>query len=107
MMVITYPSDIAFTPTVKTIQTRKGSRQIYARQEEAGSWETEIIGELRSFIEAQTSFFLATANKDAQPYVQHRGGSAGFLDMLDPTTLVVAMSRFATRPESPPTIPIT
>jgi uncharacterized protein len=87
---ITYPSDIAFTPTVKAIQTRKGSRQIYARQEQAGSWETEIISELRSFIEAQTSFFLATANKGGQPYVQHRGGPAGFLQVLDPTTLAFA-----------------
>ena len=37
-----YPSDIAFTATVKAIQTRKGSRPSYARMESAGGWQTSI-----------------------------------------------------------------
>ena len=82
-----YSSDIAFTATVKAIQTRKGSRRAYARQEEAGAWETEITDGLKSFIEAQTSFFLATANADGQPYIQHRGGPPGFLRVIDSRTL--------------------
>ena len=76
-------SDVAFTPTVKAIQTRKGSRRSYARQEEAGGWETEINEDLKTFIESQTSVFLATANGEGQPYIQHRGGPAGFLRVLD------------------------
>jgi predicted pyridoxine 5'-phosphate oxidase superfamily flavin-nucleotide-binding protein len=82
-----YPSDIAFTPTVKAAQARKGSRPSYARMEAAGSWETRITPELQSFIEAQTSVFLATANSEGQPYIQHRGGPAGFLRVLDDRTL--------------------
>jgi uncharacterized protein len=78
-----YPSDIAFTPTVKAIQTRKGSRQAYALMEESGSWGTKIDADLAAFIEAQTSVFLATANADGQPYIQHRGGPAGFLKVLE------------------------
>jgi putative heme iron utilization protein len=58
---MSYSSDIAFTPTVKAIQARKGSRQSYTRLEEAGSWSTRISTELQAFIEAQTSAFLATA----------------------------------------------
>ena len=85
-----YSSDVAFTPTVKAIQSRKGSRQTYARQEAAGAWETEIRSDIREFIEVQTSFFLATASKDGQPYVQHRGGPAGFLHVLDARTLAFA-----------------
>jgi uncharacterized protein len=85
-----YSSDVAFTPTVKAIQSRKGSRLIYARQEEAGGWATEITDDVKAFIEAQTSFFLATASKDGQPYVQHRGGPAGFLHVLDARTLAFA-----------------
>ncbi len=82
-----YASDVAFTPTVKAVQTRKGSRPSYARMEERGSWETRITPELASFIAAQTSVFLATASQDGQPYIQHRGGPAGFLHVLDERTL--------------------
>lgn len=76
-------SDIAFTPAVKAIQTRKGSRQGYARMEQGGGWQSEITPELASFVAEQTSVFLATASVEGQPYIQHRGGPAGFLQVLD------------------------
>jgi uncharacterized protein len=82
-----YASDVSFTPTVKAVQTRKGSRPSYARMEERGSWETRITPELAGFIAAQTSVFLATASQDGQPYIQHRGGPPGFLRVLDERTL--------------------
>ncbi|NVO05609.1 MAG: pyridoxamine 5'-phosphate oxidase family protein [Rhodoferax sp.] len=78
-----YASDVAFTPAVKAIQARKGSRPAYSRMEQRGSWETQITPELRDFIAAQTSFYMATANAQGQPYIQHRGGPAGFLRVLD------------------------
>ena len=80
-------SDIAFTPSVKEIQSRKGSRRGYARMEQSGSWETNITPELAAFIEKQTSIFLATANGEGQPYIQHRGGPPGFLRVLDEKTI--------------------
>ncbi len=79
----TFTSDVAFTPTVKAIQTRKGSRKAYARVEERGGWQAVITPDLAGFIEAQTSVFLSTANGEGQPYIQHRGGPAGFLKVLD------------------------
>jgi predicted pyridoxine 5'-phosphate oxidase superfamily flavin-nucleotide-binding protein len=82
-----FSSDIAFTAAVKAIQSRKGSRLGYARMEQRGSWETQITPELREFIAAQTSFYVATANAEGQPYMQHRGGPAGFLRVLDEHTL--------------------
>ena len=82
-----YSSDIAFTETVKAIQSRKGSRAAYARQELAGGWQTDISEDLKGFIEAQTSVFLATANAEGQPYIQHRGGPEGFLKVIDPHTI--------------------
>ena len=85
-----YSSDVAFTPTVKGIQTRKGSRKSYARVEDSSAWRTEIDPGLAEFISAQTSFFLATTNAEGQPYIQHRGGPAGFLKVLDKTTLAFA-----------------
>jgi predicted pyridoxine 5'-phosphate oxidase superfamily flavin-nucleotide-binding protein len=78
-----YSSDVAFTPSVKAVQQRHGSRAAYARMEAAGSWETLITPEFREFIESQTSVFLATANQEGQPYIQHRGGPAGFLRVMD------------------------
>jgi uncharacterized protein len=86
----TYASDIAFTASVKAIQTRKGSRRSYKHMEERGSWQTRITPDLAHFIEAQTSIFLATANAEGQPYIQHRGGPPGFLKVLDDKTLGLA-----------------
>ncbi len=83
----TYSSDVAFTRTVKAIQARKGSRPAYARMEAGGSWDQAISADLKAEIEAQTSVFLATANADGQPYIQHRGGPAGFLRVLDEHTI--------------------
>ena len=80
-------SDVAFTPTVKAIQARKGSRRAYERVEEKGGWRTTITLDLAAFIEAQTSIFMATANREGQPYIQHRGGPAGFLHVLDDKTV--------------------
>ena len=82
-----YSSDVAFTPSVKEIQTRKGSRPNYACVEERGAWQTEITPDLAEFIAAQTSAFLATVNTEGQPYIQHRGGPAGFLRVLDDKTI--------------------
>ena len=82
-----YSSDVAFTPAVKAVQARKGSRQAYARMEEKGGWQTRITPELANFVAAQTSVFLATASADGQPYIQHRGGPAGFLRVLDDRTI--------------------
>lgn len=80
-------SDVAFTATVKAIQARKGSRRGYAQMEEKGGWTTVITPELANFIAAQTSVFLATANSEGQPYIQHRGGPPGFLRVLDDRTI--------------------
>jgi uncharacterized protein len=85
-----YSSDVAFTPAVKDIQTRKGSRQGYARMEEGGSWETTITPALAAFIGEQNSVFFATASAGGQPYIQHRGGPKGFLQVLDETTIAFA-----------------
>lgn len=83
-------SDIAFTPAVKSIQTRKGSRAAYARMEAAGGWETTITPDLAAFVSQVRSFFIATANSEGQPYIQHRGGPPGFLKVLDEQTLAFA-----------------
>ena len=85
-----YSSDVAFTPAVKAIQTRKGSREGYASVEARGGWRTEIDENLAGFLAETNSFYLATASADGQPYIQHRGGPKGFLKVLDKQTLAFA-----------------
>jgi len=82
-----YSSDVAFTDTVKALQRSKGSRRAYERMEQNGSWESTITPDLRAFVEASRSFFMATANREGQPYIQHRGGPPGFLRVIDERTL--------------------
>jgi predicted pyridoxine 5'-phosphate oxidase superfamily flavin-nucleotide-binding protein len=83
-------SDIAFSPSVKSVQTRRGSRAGYAKMEEKGGFAVAIDASLAAFIGEQRSFYLATANADGQPYIQHRGGPKGFLRVLDEKTLAFA-----------------
>ena len=87
------PSDVAFTPSVKSIQAARGSRAAYAKMESGAGWNTAISAELAAFIAAQTSVFVGTANAAGQPYVQHRGGPRGFLHVLDERTLAFAEFR--------------
>ena len=86
----TYSTDVAFTPAVKAIQTRKGSRDGYAHLEQGGGWRTEIDESLAAFLAETNSFYLSTANADGQPYIQHRGGPKGFVKMLDKNTIAFA-----------------
>jgi predicted pyridoxine 5'-phosphate oxidase superfamily flavin-nucleotide-binding protein len=85
-----FSSDVAFTPTVKAIQSRKGSRHGYESMEQRGSWQTRITPDLADFIQSQTSIFFGTANDEGQPYIQHRGGPPGFLRVIDDTTIAFA-----------------
>ena len=86
----TYSSDVAFTPAVKAIQTRKGSRESYAHVEERGGWRSEIDENLAGFLAETSSFYLATASADGRPYIQHRGGPKGFVKILDKNTIAFA-----------------
>lgn len=80
-------SDIAFTPTVKAIQTAKGSRANYARMEAGSGWRGEVTPDLAEFIANLDMFYLGTANAAGQPYIQYRGGPRGFLKVVDHRTL--------------------
>ncbi len=84
------PSDIAFTPAVKAIQSRKGSRNSYARMEQSGGWQTTVTPDLTEFLADLDMFYLGTANADGQPYIQYRGGPPGFLKVIDDRTLAFA-----------------
>ena len=79
--------DVAFTPAVRAVQDRRGSRRAYARLEDNGGWNNTVTADLAAFIAQRDSLFFATASAAGQPYVQHRGGPRGFLRVLDDRTL--------------------
>src|SRR6056297_2415779 len=81
-----YPSDVAFTTAVKAIQSAKGSRQSYAKVEQHG-WQTTVTPDLELLLSELDMFYLGTANREGQPYIQYRGGAPGFLKVIDEKTL--------------------
>ncbi len=83
-----FVSDIAFTPAVKELQERYGSRGNYA--DPLADWSDRITGDLAAFIAQRNSFYLSTVNGQGQPYIQHRGGPRGFLQVLDEKRLAFA-----------------
>src|ERR1700722_9956501 len=80
-------SDVAFTPAVKAVQERRGSRKAYKRIEDKGGWRTTVTPELKAFLAERDSAYLATANAAGQPYIQHRGGPKGFIRVIDAKNL--------------------
>jgi uncharacterized protein len=80
-------SDVAFSDSVKAVQLQRGSRAHFEKNEARGGWATELNAEITRFIDQVTTAYLATASADGQPYVQHRGGPAGFLRVIDSKTL--------------------
>jgi len=78
---------IAFTPNVQAAQARMGSRDAY-RAAELGDVEAVELGPNEiEFIGARDSFYQGTVGENGWPYVQHRGGPAGFLKVLGPQTI--------------------
>lgn len=80
-------SKIAFTPSVQAVQALHGSRAIYARIEQDGDGGHEFSALEVDYIQARDSFYQATVGETGWPYVQFRGGPAGFLKVLDAKTL--------------------
>lgn len=80
-------TDVAFSSSVKAEQERLGSRAQYLRLEQGHGWPDRITPELAHQIARTRSFYFGTASAAGQPYIQHRGGPAGFLTVIDDSTL--------------------
>jgi predicted pyridoxine 5'-phosphate oxidase superfamily flavin-nucleotide-binding protein len=87
------PDEVMFSSAARAEQARRGSREGNARRADAGRFARELEPDVIAFINERDSAYLATASADGQPYVQHRGGPAGFLRVLDART--VAFAEFA------------
>jgi uncharacterized protein len=81
---------LVFTPVVKMLQERHGSRRQYERMERAGSSNGLLGPAETAFIAERDTFYWATIGSTGWPYVQHRGGPKGFLRVIDGRTLALA-----------------
>ncbi len=80
-------SDITFTPAVRAMQSVMGSRTAYARFDQAERRDDRLGARESAFITARDGFYQATVSETGWPYVQFRGGPAGFLKVLDDRTI--------------------
>ena len=83
-------ADISFTPRVKALQEKYGSRPQYARMQAAAEEGVALGAHEAEFLAAADSFYLASVSESGWPYVQHRGGPRGFLRIVSPTRLAFA-----------------
>ncbi len=80
-------SDISFTSSVLQTQHEKGTRERVAKRVARQPARDRLSEKETAFISQRDSFYLATVNSEGWPYVQHRGGKPGFLQVLDSTRL--------------------
>lgn len=83
-------TDLAFTPSVEEMQTRLGSRERMERLADSGRWQAGINDNLAAFLKSRTTVFFGTASADGRPYIQHRGGEAGFIEIIGERTVAFA-----------------
>lgn len=81
---------LVFTPVVKALQEKYGSRRHYARMESGAAARDRLGPEETAFIAERDSFYMATVGANGWPYVQHRGGPKGFLKVIDDRTIAFA-----------------
>jgi predicted pyridoxine 5'-phosphate oxidase superfamily flavin-nucleotide-binding protein len=79
--------EMVFSPSIKAIQSARGSRELYAKFEAKGGFRTEIDARLSSALSEANSVYFVTASASGQPYAQHRGGPRGFIHVVDDYTI--------------------
>jgi predicted pyridoxine 5'-phosphate oxidase superfamily flavin-nucleotide-binding protein len=80
-------AEIAFTPLVKEQQKLHGSRHLYERVEKSNDFGDRLGPDEQGFIRERDGFYMASVSETGWPYIQHRGGSVGFICVLDDRTL--------------------
>lgn len=80
-------AELAFTPAVREQQTRHGSRAQYQRVATSSNPGAALGPAERAFVTARDGFYMASVSETGCPYIQYRGGPAGFLRVLDDRTL--------------------
>ena len=80
-------SEIAFTDSVKAMQSRYESRKAYAKFDFDKDRRDYLSEYEIAFLTERDSFYMGSVGENGWPYVQHRGGPKGFLKVLDQKTI--------------------
>ncbi len=78
---------LAFTPAIRATQESAGSRRAYSRMDEGEAHHNILSANEAGFIGERDSFYMASVSETGWPYIQHRGGPAGFVRVLDERTI--------------------
>ena len=78
--------DTLSTRGVRAAQAAHGSLKLWENISDNREFDRFTAAEA-AFLQARDSFYMATVSQSGWPYIQHRGGPAGFLKVLDETTL--------------------
>lgn len=81
---------IAFTDDVRAVQAEHGSETFYGRKADAGAGSPgpdPLTEDEKEFLAERDGFYLASISQSGWPYVQFRGGAAGFVHVLDDHTI--------------------
>lgn len=79
-------ADILFSPSVREMQKRLGSSEMISKLEQRQQWKAELSEEQSDFLHQRDSFYLGTASRNGRPYIQHRGGTKGFIHVENAST---------------------
>jgi uncharacterized protein len=82
--------ELAFTPAVRAVQRRRGSRETYARvDDDRRAPPADLVLSPReiAFLGSRDSFYLASVSETGWPYIQHRGGPRGFVRVVAARTI--------------------
>jgi predicted pyridoxine 5'-phosphate oxidase superfamily flavin-nucleotide-binding protein len=80
-------AEIAFTDSVRQVQQQLGSRGGYASLDGGQDYNHRLSEREAEFIGARDSFYMASVSETGWPYLQHRGGPAGFVRIIDAHTI--------------------
>ncbi|MGE0709688.1 MAG: pyridoxamine 5'-phosphate oxidase family protein [Planctomycetota bacterium] len=83
-------TELTFTPSVQAAQDRYGTREVADRMKANTLDDRQLSWREQDFVAQRDSFYMATIGETGWPYLQHRGGPAGFVEVLDPRTLAFA-----------------
>ena len=80
-------AQIVFTDAVRQVQTEQKSRVGYASMDGGPDYNHLLSQNEADFIAERDSFYMASVSETLWPYVQHRGGTKGFVRVLDASTI--------------------
>ena len=82
--------EFAFSDSVRKVQEKYGTRAPYQNMESKSEFRNKLTWQEKIYIKTRDSFYMSSVGENGWPYMQYRGGPAGFLKVIDENTLAFA-----------------